>query len=189
MTKEELDKLQNNPLYQAYSITGRDSDGRFTLDEITAHECEAAGYPPPVYKYPDGDDCGARPLGIHGTSAERLKPNPNARYDSRYPGGFTDEETDGIISDYLFGEDGGPEDDGNPTEFEIVHKQHYRGVMQVILKFWGDCRVFADIPPEREEAVRNADTLRTTKEGSNIILSYMDTGAVCRELKPEYILT
>lgn len=111
MTKEELDKLQNNPLYQAYRTTGRDSDGRLILDEITAHECEAAGYPFPVFKYPDGDDCGARPLGVHGTSAEGLKPNPNARYDSRYPGGFTDEEIDANISAFLYGEDGAPEDE------------------------------------------------------------------------------
>lgn len=82
----------------------------------------------------------------------------------------------------------GEYENGNPTTFEITHKQYFRGVMQVELKFWGDNRVFANIPQEKEEAVKRANALHATREGSGIILSYMDTHATCTELKPEHIL-
>lgn len=74
-----------------------------------------------------------------------------------------------------------------PTKFRINRKQHTRWGLQVQLAVY-DTIVVANIPNEKKEAVGNADILRTTREGSNMILSYFDTNAICTGLKPEHIL-
>lgn len=140
-------------------------------------------------------------LGIDPTPAPTPAPNPLKNFDfgkdmpseilerAGWKGGRIVNEpapTPETTPETTHGE--GEYENGNPMSFEITHKQYFRGVMQVELKFWGDNRVFANIPQEKEEAVKKANTLHATREGSGIILSYMDTHATCTELKPEHIL-
>ena len=102
MTK--LEKLQKDPLWEAHKIVGSDANGKLVLKEISAQECADITRENFVYKQPNDNDCAVKPLGAERTSKKGLVSNPNAKYDSRYPGGFTDVEIDANISAFLYGE-------------------------------------------------------------------------------------
>ena len=114
MTKEELEKLQKDPLWKAHKIVGRDANGKLVMEEITAQECAETTHENFVYKQPDDNNCAVKPLGAERTSKKGLIPNPNARYDSRYPGGFTPDELDANISAFLYGEKPAPAPEPKP---------------------------------------------------------------------------
>lgn len=78
MTKEELEKLQKDPLWKAHKIVGRDANGKLVMEEITAQECAETTHENFVYKHPDDNDCAVKPLGAERTSKRGLVPNPKA---------------------------------------------------------------------------------------------------------------